>query len=573
MTNEPVTIVEIEQDVCSLTFGVSPCTATGTPCYNTWKTCKDKPNFDEGVRVLRFAKPRVDLPLSWNVIPSLKSTSSSPTQLNVGDVDASSGPLGKRAQATISFQDHPTSDIQQDPYVAQRGVNPFEVGTFWSKLKARWPYFNGRKIRILDGYINQDIEDMQKREFFIDSLDGPDSSGNVTIRGIDPLRSLDDKKSNAPAQSTGELLNAIDSTQTSFTVTNAALDSYPLTGTLRIGGELMTYTSRVLSGSNIVFSGITRGTDGSVAAQQNAETRVQTCLRYTDVPAWQVAKSLIETYAPSAYDFVDVDQWTAEGTLWLDQFIVSSVISEPTGVNQLIGELCRDAQFFVWWDERNQKILLQAVRPPTVDPVRINEEANIIAGSQSIVEKENERISQIWYYYQPKDFSKSLTDESNFKKVRIRIDSAAESVREYADSSVKRIYSRWVRTDAIVISITTRLLDRYRDPPFYLTISCDAKDRSIWTADVLDVTTRLVTDVTGAPTTTRYQVIEAEEVMSGSVIQYVLQNFNYLLRFAYYMADGSPVFTLASDTEKQEGAWWSDDEGKMSDSTNGYTYQ
>ena len=570
--NEPITLVEIDRDVCTLTFGVAPCPATGTKCYNTWKTCAARPSFTAGVQVLRFAKARADLPLSWDAIPSVTSTSASPTELNVGDVDTSSGPLGKRAQATITFQDHPTSDAKIDPYVSTRSLNPFTHGTFWSKLQARWQYSKGRPIRILDGYIGQDPSAMVRREYLIDSIDGPDSSGRVTIRAVDPLRILDDKTSQAPKQSRGELAAAITNSQTSLTVAGAVLADYPASGTLRIGSELMTYTGRTESGGILTFTGLTRATDGTTAAAHEIESRVQTCIRYTDVNAWEVARSIIQTYAPAAYAYIDNAQWTAEASQWLDGFIVSSVISEATGVNQLLAELCRDAQFFIWWDERTQKILLRAVRPPTETPVQWNEDANILAGSQSLRTRPDERISQIWYYYQPRDLSKKVDDDANYRKVRIRVDGDAESVREYDEVAVTKIFSRWVRTDAIVTAITTRLLNRYRDSPYYLTISVDAKDRGIWTADVVDVTSRLITNTEGLPLSTRYQVISAQETSPGSVVKYVLQNYSFDARYGFWMVADAPTFATATDEQKANGGWWADADGKIS-GVDGYQYQ
>jgi hypothetical protein len=570
--NESVTLVEIDRDICTLTFGVSPCPATGTPCYNTWKTCAARPSFTAGVQVLRFSKARADLPLSWDAIPSVTSTSASPTELNVGDVDTSSGPLGKRAQATITFQDHPTSDAKIDPYVSTRSLNPFTHGTFWSKLQARWQYSKGRPIRILDGYIGQDPSAMVRREYLIDSIDGPDSSGRVTIRAVDPLRILDDKTSQAPKQSRGELAAAITAVATSLTVAGAVLADYPASGTLRIGSELMTYTGRTESGGILTFTGLTRSTDGTTAAAHEIESRVQTCIRYTDVNAWEVARSIIQTYAPAAYAYIDNTQWESEAAQWLDGFIVSSVISEATGVNQLLAELCRDAQFFIWWDERTQKILLKAVRPPTETPVQWNEDANILAGSQSLITRPDERISQIWYYYQPRDLSKKVDDDANYRKVRIRVDGDAESVREYDEVAVTKIFSRWVRTDAIVTAITTRLLNRYRDSPYYLTISVDAKDRGIWTADVVDVTSRLITNTEGLPLSTRYQVISAQETSPGSVVKYVLQNYSFDARYGFWMAADAPTFAAATETEKLNGGWWADADGKIS-GVDGYQYQ
>ena len=281
---------------------------------------------------------------------------------------------------------------------------------------------------------------------------------------------------------------------------------------------------------------------------------------------------MIETYAPAAYVYVDQTQWAAEAAQWLDGFIVSAVISEATGLNALLAELCRDAQFFIWWDERQQKILLRAVRPPSEVPTQWNENGNIIAGSQSLQYRTDERISQIWYYYQPSDLSKKVDDDANYRKVRIRLDGDAESVREYNEPAVTKIFSRWVRSDAIVTAVTTRLLNRYRDTPFYLTISVDAKDRGIWTADVVDVSSRLITNTDGLPFTTRYQVISAQETSPGSVVKYILQNYQFNARYGYFQLANAPIYSLATEAQKLLGGWWAGDDGRISGDP-GYEYQ
>jgi hypothetical protein len=572
MTRNPVTIVEIDRDVCSLSFGVSPCTASGTHCYNTWRTCSAPLAYDRTEQTIRFVKSRADLPLSWDAIPSVQSTSTAPTELNVGDVDASSGPLGKRAQATVTFQDHPTSDLLLDPYTSVRPFNPMERGTFWTKLQARWPYHKGRRVRILDGYLDQDPEDMVTREYLIDSIDGPDSSGRVTLRAVDPLRILDDKTSQAPIQSRGELAADLALGHAHLYVTGAALADYPASGTLRIENELIQYTSLTETGGVLEFAVLTRGSDGTAAVNHSAGVRVQSCLRFTDVNAWEVARDLIQTYASAAYPFIDLVQWEAEADQWLDGFIVSAVISEPTGLNTLLAELCRDAQFFIWWDERLQKILLRAVRPPALVPSIWTDNANIIAGTQAVQYKPAERISQVWYYYDAKDPTKSVTTEENYRKVRIRIDAQSESEREYDESAIKKVFSRWVRTDAIVTAITTRIINRYRTTPFYLTVQVDAKDRGIWTADVIDVSTRILTDFDGNPRTNRYQVISAEETTPGAVIKYVLQDYNFTARYGYYMADDAPDFADATEEEKLTGGWFADVDGSV-EGAPGYEYQ
>ena len=106
-----------------------------------------------------------------------------------------------------------------------------------------------------------------------------------------------------------------------------------------------------------------------------------------------------------------------------------------------------------------------------------------------------------------------------------------------------------MRTDSIVVVITTRLLDRYKTDPLYLTISVDAKDRNTWTADVVDVSSRLQTNTEGLPLNRRYQVISAQEVQPGAVVKYVLQNYDFTAKYAFWMANDAPIFSLATDEE------------------------
>jgi len=60
---EPLTVVELVQRLCSLTFGSAPCTATGTPkCYQTWGSCKDRENINQdGSITWRFVKPEAGI--------------------------------------------------------------------------------------------------------------------------------------------------------------------------------------------------------------------------------------------------------------------------------------------------------------------------------------------------------------------------------------------------------------------------------------------------------------------------------------------------------------------------------
>ena len=172
---EPLTIVEIDQDFCSLTYGSSPCQAaintTGaTECFNTFKTCQDTANYDKTIKTIRFVKPNTGFPKGEFYIPSLVSTTNNPTELSIGSSDPDSRALGRGASVKIVLKDHPYNDKIVDPYRANRSYDPFTQSTFWAKWLSRNPYYQNRPLRILDGYVGQDTADMRTRNYFIQKI-------------------------------------------------------------------------------------------------------------------------------------------------------------------------------------------------------------------------------------------------------------------------------------------------------------------------------------------------------------------------------------------------------------------
>jgi hypothetical protein len=322
------------------------------------------------------------------------------------------------------------------------------------------------------------------------------------------------------------------------------------------------------------FTGVTRGTDNTVAAEHDIESGVQLCYRVTNEAAYTVALNLIQDFAGQVYDVVDVTEWNNEGAFWLPQFLVSALITEPTGINTLISELCQQAQFYIWWDEREQKVKLRANRPPTETPTLINEYKNIIAGSQQIKVAPDERVSQVWVYYQLRSPVSDLNKEISYNRVRIRRDAEAESAEEFGDVKIRRIFSRWIKSDAVALNLATRILNKYRDNPRYLTVSLDAKDRDIWTADIVDVESRLITDDTGAIGARRFEVISAEEVKPGEIVKYVLQSADVLTgRFGFWTAHDAPDYDTATEEQKLTLAFWANESGLMDDGEAGYEWQ
>lgn len=581
---EPITIVELEQDTCGLTYGVAPCTAvlglTGDrKCFNTRATCQSTLNYQRQTKVLRFCSARERVPAG--MIPSVISVSSTPTRINIGGADAMSGPLGRRAAVTITLQDHPHNDVGVDPYQAERitgeaqadgvGYDPEQHGTFWSRWQARNPYHVGRALRVYDGYVGQDLSEMLVRHYVIDRVDGPDADGKVTIRGKDILALAEGKRAQAPELSPGVLHEDVDEAATTLRVVGAELDDYPPNGTLRIGNEVMTYTGRSLSGSVMTFTGITRGTDNTEVESHNAGDAVQHCLRFGGQPAYAVVRTLLRDYAGIPDSAIPYDEWEAEGSRWLASAIVSDTpITEPTGVDELIGELCESFQFYVWVDERNQKVRMRAVRPVMEREITtLTDDANIIAGSQSIRHEPDHRITQLWVHLHQRDPTKAHDDPHNYTQIIAAPDLAAQSPEQYGDRRVRRVFGRFLANRAQVPPLSVRMLARFRDTPRYLKLALDAKDRQLWAGDVARVYTRVDTDASGRIVPRLWQVISANERRPGELYEYELQRFTFLSRYAFIVADDTLRYPFVPDPQ---GAWFAPGPEGFADGTEPFRF-
>jgi hypothetical protein len=573
---EPIILVQIDQDFCNNQYGVAPCTADGPDkCFNTAKSCQDFVNYDRGSLTLTFAEPRANLPRNLNIIPSLRGVNTAPSVINPANGNRSTAPLGQRALASISFEDHPHSDLLVDPYRDERVYDPLTKSTFWAKWLARNPYYQNRPIRIYEGYVGQELEDMRVRHYIMDAISGPNDSGSVKVTAKDPLNLADRQKSQVPKASLGRLNAAIDATQTTIQIKEAELSDYDATGTIRMGDELCTYTGRSLVGDLVQLTGLVRGADGSIPEAHRVDASVQKCVRYVNQTSADVIYDLLTTYAGITPDLIDKDAWDDETAEWLQGFNITGLLSKPEGVATVLNEILEQALAYIWWDERDQQIKFRAIRA-LPNAGRINDDSNILRGSVSIKEEPRERASQIWLFWNQRNQALPLDNETNYDNLRIRADLEVESADKYGESRIRKIYARWIQSDAQAINLAVRLLDVTKDNPRTLKIRLDAKDRSFWTADVLQVQHRNMVDVFGNPSTERYQILSAEEIEPGETVEYMLQSFPLrVARVGFYTeADALNYDQYTEDEiEEQKLSFYSDEDGLMPDGTPGWEYQ
>lgn len=309
---EPIQYVEIDVDYCSRTYGTAPCVAAlssvnSRKCFNTFATCQDQTNFLKSTKTLTFINNRSNLPKGLIAYPVLKENGISAFSgtVNVAGSNPRMNAFGRRASVTVSMVDFVDDDIWFDKYQSQRisgaaqfsavGYDPGTVGTFFTRLKARWPYYAGRPIRVIDGYVDDGVLTVtQTRHFIITDMKGPDSAGSVTFEGKDVLALADDKKALAPAPSRGKLSAAItNAVGQVFSLTPAGIGAeYPTSGYGTIGSELVTFTRAV---DVVTVTG--RGQEGTVAAAHNLGDTFQVALYIDNARVDDTIYDLLTTYA------------------------------------------------------------------------------------------------------------------------------------------------------------------------------------------------------------------------------------------------------------------------------------
>lgn len=604
INREPLQIVEIDIDFCTLTYGVSTCTAVlGTTgvrkCYNSWNTCQAKDVYNKGTLTLRFVNPRANLPKTDNVyFPVLESVSAFSSSVNIAGANPRLGQLGKRGKVTVSLMDFPYHDRVTDKYASGRvdgtaqtdesGYNPLDRGTFWTKFKRRHPNYAGRPLRVINTFIETvggegflvaedgsyilteagekiridqakfqyPIAGVQTRHFIITEIKGPADTGKVTIEAKDILTLAEKKSALAPKASTGELEGDISDTATSLTLAPSGIgdDEYPASGFATIGSEVVSYTR---SGDTVTLTG--RGLKGTEASSHNAEDTFQQSIVYENARIDEVLSDLLTNYTdiPSAY--IPTADYAVEAIRWASVTLINTVISKPTPVAELLGELSILGAS-IWWEDVDQEIKFIMSHPidpfdPSKTPQSYTED-NAIKGIVQ-EDRDEERITQVHFYSVQSDPTKGLNDKSNYDKIVVLVDPDAQNENNYGETRVREIFCRWLNNASItaIRIISRRLLTRFKVAPVYQTVTLDAKDIDLSLTDVIDLTSRVITDETGKSVEDRVQIIEKSEVKSGHEVKITCQTFQYEDYYGYVMENTAPVYGLATETQKDQGCY------------------
>jgi hypothetical protein len=522
---QPFSYVELDMDFCANVFGTSPCTATGSgdaKCFNTFATCKDTANFNRATRTYRFCSTSGGkVPVGLDAIPCLVGINITPAV-----IDAGKG-LGLRASCEITLRDFPHSDIRIDPYVDGRTYIPINQGSFFGKLKARNPYYNGRIMRVYNGYLNDDgsfdVDNFERRTFVIEQWNGIDPNGITQITGKDILKLASDERAVCPSPSVGKITLDMTTGTTSINLTPTGVGSdYDASGYVRIGQEVMSYTR---SGDTLT---IVRGQKGTIAATHRQGDTVQLCKQYAGETSQDIVYDLLVNFANVDTVFINKPDWDAEQVAYLPR-LYNTLITTPTGISKLLSELSEQVGFFLFWDEVDELIKFQTIRPnsPSETVHQLSSEYHLIADSLKTVDIVSDRVNEVWVYYGIIDHAKNLTDDANYSNLYIASNVGDQSAVRNNDIRIKKIVTRWITDGAAATELGQRYLERFALSPIQADFMLDAKDSSIKLCDFVELTSKQNQGFDGSPVAILMQVVKRLERQTGTTWAFTARQFAF----------------------------------------------
>ena len=565
LSRVPCSLVVMTIDKCSLTYGTAPCTATAADkCYNTFPTCRDRANYARTTQDLKFTSHEAPLPFKAGERPYVRKVDYLPTEIKTA--------LSVRGRAKVEMVDEPDADVGVDPYLSDRTTVP--VASYWKKFLARNGNFKGRPLKIYDGFIGLTENDFTTEgKRFTGKIDNMAlSRGRVSIEAVDLLASLSDVS--IPEKLNIKLATdiAIDATQATLSGDDvSSLDAAP--GYVRIDDELIKY-DHITYGTKIISS-LTRGAFGTTAATHNENGKVQKCRYYAADNPFDTMLTILDDGGIAVGD-IDATAFTFAKDFDGDQN-VAAVISEPVKASDLFFELVGLMNCKAWVSE-DLKITIARDIPnhPDWTYSTLTDAENLIQDSASVDLNQKSLLTRVSIYWQ-KDPTGDEEKVTTFARLNVAVDTDAEGASEYDQESEKVIYSRWLDStlgaeDAYlewVAALAARIMWPHRDPMPILEVDVEIKDSSILTGDVLHVSTDELCDRYGNDfDVVSFQVIKREK-NDDSVITLKLLRLTPK-RILFITPDDAPDYADATETQREQYGYISDDNGQMADGKDGY---
>ena len=498
---------------------------SNTECFNTFATCQNLPNYDKGSKTITFKRDQSG-GLDIYAIPSLSAFKVSMPELNIGARKTKTKSLGRFGSCSVSFNDLPFSDNHLDPYVLERDYNPLERGTFWTKFLARNPFYNDWKIRLYDGFAGQTLEQMSVREYRIDKITNPNSSGMVTVTANDLMRKTSLGKAVYPPVSNTQLRDNISDTDTDiFTVGRLAeFDGsgppFSINTFAQIGDEVVRVFTPIDQGGGIfLYQNVQRG-EGSEATAHNAGDSLEYLI------ALQGDVSLIITYLMREFftsDEFDYAGMTLEADTYLN-YSIAGTINKPTNLDEILSKIAAQVGFYIWYDDAESIIKFKAIRDEQ-DPVKTyDQNINILQGSASPTVLPFDRITDAYIQYDVIDSVLPIPSDAKYLNTLLDADLEAASTNEYSEMVTLKIEGDWIVNSQLAGDIATKYLKLFRDQTRSLQFQLDIKD-NIKMAEVFKLKHRGFTNIYGEDELINW--ICTGRTRKGDVLHITAQEFKF----------------------------------------------
>ncbi len=264
ISRKPCWLFKLKLDYCQNQFGSAPCTASGTPCYYTYSTCKDKANFSKGEMTCNYCEkqgPRIQ-----GALPYILSVKYIPTEIDPKNSTTRRGNLLVRLADDKPL---PLANPDKNP------SRPESEGTYWKNLLARNPNFENRIAEFWQGFEGIDPDEFQLYfRGIIESITYMEGEVEISIK--DMLKKL--KRKSHSAQRNENVLTSDYSGGSTIYVADASefpdpLGNlhYPSHEIVKIGDMYAKYSGRNLSNNTLTGAGWVYGSSGTVLAGEKIQ--------------------------------------------------------------------------------------------------------------------------------------------------------------------------------------------------------------------------------------------------------------------------------------------------------------
>lgn len=615
--------VLLHLDYCTLTYGQSPCQATGTPyCYYTYPTCKDPVNYSRGTKVYAFSM--ADGPLITDCLPYIRDVKTVPTEIRPDKH------VTRRARITVDFNDDsPLALANPDKTYS----NVETKGSFFRNLIARNPNASGRIAEVWQGFDGLPVSGYRLVfQGVIEDMEWEEGRARIVIK--DQLKLLDKKI--PPKQSSDNVLTATYNGGSTMAVTDGAEFEYP--GEVKVENEYIIFTG--VSANSL--TGCSPGAYGTTPASHAAGKKVQQVVAFAEplggngLPPDEIFLSLLCTHGgidpltvavvdrganlsaavsgsdtalpvdlvepfpetgivridneliryrgvsgsslqvvqrgaygttAAAHDLgkdVLLTRFTDELGRWMAGTLFRRLVEQSTSIKNLVNDLREQSLIHVWQAE-DSTIAAKCVAPPYFSdtPKELSDESGFIDGSTSWDSGHDLQATRITVHYDPTSPDAGKKPES-YNGLLVIVDADVERADYFGKVKNKEIWGTWIFREQEAMILGSRYLIRYRNGVARFKFAVELKDDDLEVGGFVRITSRDIIDPAGATQDNALFEVIKKMAVSDNRIEFVAIDTRLNKRYPVI----SPTtmtsdYDGASEEDRQKYGWIGDSNNKV----------